>query len=127
LLTGRVPTIGFHALRKIFVAPTSPRTIFAADERKAAASFDGGRTWTLLADGRDFPVTFAVDPMDPDVLYLGSGGGLEQSADRGATWRRFDRGLYGRGLTHVVFDPADPFRLYAATSGAGVFVYEFAH
>jgi photosystem II stability/assembly factor-like uncharacterized protein len=127
LLTGKVPTIQAHVLRRIFVAPTSPRTIFAADEEKVAGSFDGGRNWKLLAAGRDNPNAFAVDPMSSQVLYLGSGQGVEQSADGGATWRRFDRGLYGRGLTQLLFDPTDPFRLYAATSGAGVFVYEFAH
>ena len=127
LLTGGVPTIGAHLLRKVFVAPTSPRTILAADEVKVAGSFDGGRNWKLLTGRRDFPMAFAVDPLDPGVLYLGSGQGVEQSLDRGATWRRFDRGLYGRGLTRLLFDPGDPLRLYAATSGAGVFVYELSH
>jgi photosystem II stability/assembly factor-like uncharacterized protein len=126
LLTGGVPTIHAHLLRRVFVAATTPRTIFAADEEKVAGSFDGGRNWRLLVGDRENPLAFAVDPLDPGVLYLGTELGVEQSTDGGQTWRRFDRGLYGRGLTQLLFDPLDPGRLYAATSGAGVFAYDFA-
>ncbi len=36
-------------------------------------------------------------------------------------------GLYARGFNQLLFDPGDPFRLYAASAAAGVFVYQFPH
>jgi len=85
---------------------------------------DGGKVWSVLATTRPFPAALAVDPRDPRMLYIGSGNGVEQSRDGGATWRLFNRGLYARGLNQLLFDPGDPSRLYAGTAAAGVFVFD---
>jgi photosystem II stability/assembly factor-like uncharacterized protein len=111
----------------IAIGRDTPRTILVSNNRSVFGSTDGGKIWSVLARNRLFPAALAVDPKDPRTLYIGSGGGIEQSLDGGANWRPFNRGLYARGLNQLLFDPGDFSRLYAATSTAGLFVFDFAH
>jgi hypothetical protein len=80
----------------------------------------GGSTFTAIAAGiPDVPVnSFAVDPLNSQVLYAGTDIGVYISSDGGANWNP-----YGTGLPRVaVFDMAiqNPNRLLRiATHGRG--------
>lgn len=107
-------------------------------------SDDGGRTFDVVRAGlpetrpkkntmwgEGYPRALAVDPKDPDSIYLGidgdDGGGLFVSRDRGKTWAR-SVGQPGslriyRGLK---VDPTDPKRIVWGASGknGGVYISE---
>lgn len=86
-------------------------------------SRDGAENWepVSLPNGTNAPNGLAVDPGDPQRLYLaawaratglGDGGGIFLSQDRGKSWRQVlarDRHVYD-----VTIDPGNPNRLYAA-------------
>jgi len=90
---------------------------------------DYGLTWTPLFD--DQPTqsigTVAVAPSDPNIVYAGSGEGLQRpdlsvgnglykSADAGRTWQHL--GLRdARQIAAVIVDPANPNRLFIAALG----------
>jgi photosystem II stability/assembly factor-like uncharacterized protein len=90
---------------------------------------DYGQTWAPLFD--DQPTqsigAVAVAPSDPNVVYVGSGEGLQRpdlsvgdgiykSADAGRTWQHL--GLRdARQIAAVVVDPADPNRVFVAALG----------
>ncbi|HLN57481.1 MAG TPA: glycoside hydrolase [Thermoanaerobaculia bacterium] len=92
-------------------------------------STDYGRVWTPIFD--DQPTgsigALAVAPSDPNVLYVGSGEGLQRpdlsvgdgvykSTDAGKTWRRL--GLAdGRQIAAILVDPKDSKRLFVAVLG----------
>ncbi len=90
---------------------------------------DYGRTWTPLLDGQPTGSigTVAVAPSNPDVLYVGSGEGLQRpdlstgdgvykSSDGGQTWK--NRGLGdGQQIPAILVDPRDPDRVYVAVLG----------
>lgn len=92
-------------------------------------SDDYGRVWTPIFD--DQPTgsigALAVAPSDPNVLYVGSGEGLQRpdlstgngiykSTDAGRTWQHL--GLRdGQQIPAVVVDPRDAQRLYVAVLG----------
>ena len=92
-------------------------------------STDYGRTWVPIFD--DQPTgsigAIAVAPSDPQVIYVGSGEGLQRpdlsvgdgiykSTDGGATWRHL--GLRdGQQIPAVLVDPRDPNRVFAAVLG----------
>jgi len=111
----------------IAIGRSSPRTILVSDSQSVFGSTDGGKIWSVLATQRFFPAALAVDPRNPRILYIGSGGGIERSLDGGRNWRPFNLGLYARGLQQLLFDPGDFQRLYAGTWAAGLFVFDFAH
>src|SRR5207253_2574302 len=86
-------------------------------------SADGAEHWTLMAlpEGVNAPNGLAVDPNDPQRLYLAAwsrvldgkavDGGLFLSTDGGKTWKNVlseDQHIFD-----VTIDPHDPKRLYA--------------
>ena len=90
---------------------------------------DYGRTWTPIFD--DQPTgsigAIAVAPSNPDVIYVGSGEGLQRpdlstgdgiyrSTDGGRTWKHL--GLRdGQQIPQIAVDPKDPRRLFVAVLG----------
>src|SRR4026209_2129304 len=91
---------------------------------------DYGHTWTPIFD--DQPTgsigALAVAPSDPNVVYVGSGEGLQRpdlstgdgiykSTDAGKTWQHL--GLReGRQIPQIVVDPTNPDRLFVAVLGS---------
>ena len=90
---------------------------------------DYGRVWTPIFDSVSTGSVgaIAVAPSDPNILYVGSGEGLQRpdlsvgdgiykSTDAGATWRHL--GLRdGQQIAQVLVDPRDPNRVFAAVLG----------
>ncbi|HLG14809.1 MAG TPA: glycoside hydrolase [Blastocatellia bacterium] len=90
---------------------------------------DYGHTWTPIFD--DQPTgsigALAVAPSDPNIVYVGSGEGLQRpdlstgdgvykSTDAGKTWRHL--GLRdGQQIGAIIVDPRDPNRLFVAVLG----------
>jgi len=90
---------------------------------------DYGRTWTPIFD--DQPTgsigALAVAPSNPEILYVGSGEGLQRpdlstgdgiykSIDGGRTWQHL--GLRdGQQIPQIAVDPKDPNRLFVAVLG----------
>jgi len=90
---------------------------------------DFGRTWNPIFD--DQPTgsigAIAVAPSDPNIIYVGSGEGLQRpdlstgngiykSTDAGRTWTHL--GLRsGQQIPQIIVDPQDPNRLFVAVLG----------
>src|SRR5438309_1751706 len=90
---------------------------------------DYGRIWTPIFD--DQPTgsigAIAVAPSDPNIIYVGSGEGLQRpdlstgdgiykSSDAGKTWTHL--GLRdGQQIPMIAVDPRDPNRLFVAVLG----------
>src|SRR4051812_31225812 len=90
---------------------------------------DAGRVWTPIFD--DQPTgsvgAIAIAPSDPNILYVGSGEGLQRpdlstgdglykSTDAGKTWTHL--GLRdGQQIPMIAVDPHDPNRLFVAVLG----------
>jgi photosystem II stability/assembly factor-like uncharacterized protein len=89
------------------------------------ATDDLGRTWDSLSPGLPTEPVNVIreDPVDPDILYVGTDLGVYVSLDRGASWH----GLMGDLPTSPVYDlqvhPRDP-ELVAGTHGRGAFVLD---
>jgi photosystem II stability/assembly factor-like uncharacterized protein len=111
--------------RQIAVAPSDSSRLAVVDPYSLWVSVDGSRSWGKARQwGPDLSRSVAFDPLDAGTIYAGISYGVLRSRDGGATWRFFSRGLPGVVINDLVFDPADPSKLYAATSSAGVFVMD---
>ena len=90
---------------------------------------DYGRTWNPIFDAMSSGSIGAVEvaPSDPNVVYVGSGEGLQRpdlstgnglyrSRDAGRTWEHL--GLRdGQQIPRIAIDPTDPDRIFVAVLG----------
>lgn len=91
---------GAGRLNKVVLHPDDPNIIFVGAAGGGVwKSPDAGETWIPLTD--DFPVTsiadIAIDPSDPDIIYVATGDGYGYEA----TWQAdndFWGGVYSAGL-----------------------------
>lgn len=92
-------------------------------------SVDAGVTWTDVSRGFfSGPVgAVAVDPVNPEIVYAGTGGnhlaeasldgdGLYRSTDGGATWKRVAFAASKR-VSRIQIDPRDPKVIYVGVLG----------
>lgn len=103
-------------VRYLFAAGPS---LYALTPTELRRSDDGGDTWTpvtLPALAPDAGLgAVAVDPTDPDRLFVAGQAGLYRSLDGGASWLLL---LPTEAVGEVEISPADPNLLYLAYTGS---------
>lgn len=119
------PPNAAHA-KHVDLDPRDPRTFYVSIEQGALLkTADGGRTFRRLAfrDGADIfnddAHRVAVNPLDPDELYLSGGDGIARSADAGETWQRVVGREMRVGYPDATFcSPLENGVVYTAGAGA---------
>jgi photosystem II stability/assembly factor-like uncharacterized protein len=83
-----------------------------------------GGTWTEVNIGlaNTSIQALAVDPLNAQVVYAGTGAGVFRSVDGAATWQPFSEGLNNTAIRALLVDPVASSTVYAATFGGGVFL-----
>ncbi len=126
--TGRVSAVACH--------PTNPNLYYVAGADGGIwRTTDGGTTWTPVTDHMPTLAmgALAIDPVDPNVIYAGTGEanyanhsryglGLYKSTDSGDTWTQLAEADFGgRTFSKIVINPQNTQTLYAAIARAGGF------
>jgi photosystem II stability/assembly factor-like uncharacterized protein len=112
----------------IVITPRSSGGLYALASGKVYTTADGGTAWNYADSYRDDNLArcIAVNPKNPQEVYVGFLGGLYKSTDGRQSWVRSDRGLVredGQPLDPrvLVVDPLDPSSVYAC-AGNQLFV-----
>ena len=120
--------VGYELLGGQTLSQAHVRNLVAAPDGRLYALTNSGlyaaaeETWQKLASLPGFPVSLAVAPANPDVLYAGdASSGLYRSNDGGQTWQQITGGLGlvpGASLrvTALAVDEQDPDHLIVATA-----------
>jgi len=108
-------------ISQIAIHSARPETVFALTTYAVGLlkSTDGGRHWAFANRGiRSYSLyQLAIDPRNPDVVYVGAGGGgLYKSVDGGATFVEKNDGLGNTNIGSIVLHPRNPDRLHVVTS-----------
>jgi photosystem II stability/assembly factor-like uncharacterized protein len=113
-------------VEKLAFDPRDPLTFYTATYYALERTTDGGRSWEQRfvwpPEMRPYPSDWsssgilALDPTDPDVLYLVAGGALYRSPDGGSAWSRLAEGY----AEFVAVDGSEPQRLYTGGDGLSV-------
>jgi photosystem II stability/assembly factor-like uncharacterized protein len=122
-------TLDAEIISAVEICESNPDIAYAANEFSCYRSEDGGRTWEKLDPETDqdnpygpkgyiagFPMDFAVDPDDPDRVFVNNyGGGNFFSDDGGKTWSIASKGYTG-AICNGGIDVCeqDPNTIYAA-------------
>ncbi len=120
----RVPTVeaSHHRAGRAYAAVDRH---FVGDRRPYVyATDDYGRSWRAIAAGLPPAEVHVVreDPVDPELLYAGTGKGVWWSRDRGASWSPFPAPLPPVEVRDLAVHPAGD--LIAATHGRGMYVFD---
>jgi hypothetical protein len=87
-------------------------------------SDDYGKTWTAIAEGLPMePVNvLREDPIDPDILYVGTDGGLYVSFDRGKNYMAWKSGLPNSVPIHDIAIQARENEIVLGTHGRSLYI-----
>src|SRR5215471_4393559 len=106
------------------IAPSNPQTIYVLSADPAVLkSADGGLNWSAPLYNQDFcgdqcgyDQVIAIDPVDPNIVFIGGELYVHRSLDGGVTWQKVD----GRKLHvdhHALAFSADGSVLYDGNDG----------
>jgi hypothetical protein len=98
-----------------------PYVFVTTDYGKTFRSIAGG----LPSDGPDWVRVIREDPVNRDLLFVGTDIGAYVSMDRGTTWQRFMAGLPTVPVYDLKIHPRDH-ELIAATHGRSVWIVDIA-
>ncbi|MHB8798170.1 MAG: hypothetical protein ACYDBY_06865 [Thermoanaerobaculia bacterium] len=116
-VTGGVPI----SVSAIAVHPESSNTVLLLGMDGVYRTTDGGTSWNRVTNLWGSDGELVADRAAPGTFYASGSDGVAFSADGGATWNHLDSGLSNTDVQALALDPADHTRLYAGTSGDGVF------
>jgi photosystem II stability/assembly factor-like uncharacterized protein/HPt (histidine-containing phosphotransfer) domain-containing protein len=86
---------------------------------------DFGKTWTSLAtkDLRGYALSVVQDPVDSDLLFLGTEFGLWVSLDGGKDWMKWTHGVPTVSVMDLAIHPREH-DLIIATHGRGLYIVD---
>lgn len=111
-------------LRAVVVDPQTPTTVYAAGSKGVWKSYDGGASWSDSNTGRSLLSvrTFAIDPVNPQVLYAGGWySGVTKSVDGGATWAPANTGLPTDRVISLAVDPGNSSTVFVGVATSSLF------
>lgn len=118
----------FSNVNALAIDPGATSTLYAGTGAGAFKSIDGGATWQPLGQAPGPMGILTISPSAPHILFGGSGmnffnnavPGVFKSADAGAHWATYRRGMTASLVLELATSPAAPAVLYAGTAGQGV-------
>ncbi|MCA1733775.1 MAG: hypothetical protein LC732_09250, partial [Acidobacteria bacterium] len=105
------------------VGASSDGTLWAATYGAGALrSRDGGQSWTTTTSPTEAYGSIAIDPSDPQTVYLGrwGGGTIHKTTDGGTTWSTLQTPS-SAAIEAVAVHPLNRATIYAAMQNGGVF------
>jgi long-subunit fatty acid transport protein/photosystem II stability/assembly factor-like uncharacterized protein len=124
-------------------SPPNANIVWAVHNEWAEKSMDGGQTWGHFSndimqrdcagcggEGDDwrFCQAVAIDPNDPQIVYIGAGGpdnsytsgAIYKTADGGVTWTKLNQGNdFDYPVQDLAIDPQNSNNIWAVTSSEG--------
>jgi len=81
----------------------------------------GINSWSPRGPFGGIVTDLVIDPVNPTIAYASARYALYKSTDGGTTWSELTQDFGRTAISNVALDPANPAKLYVASSGGGVF------
>lgn len=107
--------------RAAAIAPSNGNVIYAGCNSSSWTaliykSVNGGASWTEVTNGiQEVPQAVAVDPQNPDIVYIGTYRDLWRSANGGASWTKCSIPGYSYQFVSVAFNKNNPKEVFAGS------------
>ena len=105
-------------VRELVVDPGDANVLYVSVNLDVVKSVDGGLSFTPTGLNRDTR-RLAADARSPMALYAGTDSGVFKSVDSGTSWVPANVGIADHLIWDLAFDPIDPQRVFAASTGSG--------
>ncbi len=114
--TTEIQTLGERRINSVAVDPTNSNVLYVAVQDEGVyKSVDGGASWGLVLDNPS-SAHIAMDPMNPQVLYVGVWKGVCKTNNGGASWQISQEGLTAEAtMKKVVVASSNPQRVFAVS------------
>lgn len=103
---------------RIEIDQTNGNNVFVLlPSRKVYRTRDGGQSWQVASGGLNLPhmvAALAIDPSNPQVLYVGGDDGVFKTTDAGGSWKSTNCNCQA---TDLAVDSALPQNVYVAYLG----------
>ncbi len=113
-----------QSVSAIAIDPTNALVAYAG-ARGLFKTTDGGIHWNALNSplNNEFVPVIVIDPLMPNLIYVGSSFGLFKSTDSGSTWSGTNTlGMpQERDILSIAIDPTTSFVIYVGTRRHGLF------
>ncbi len=110
----------YKTVESLAIDPTNNQYIYAGSATGGfASSFDDGYAWNICTDPTitgAVPKAVLVNPLNPNIIYIGIPGGVFKSKDRGNTWASMTTGFPFRQVWSLAYDTITR-TLFAGTEG----------
>ncbi len=91
----------------------------------ALKTTDGGESWTSVINGdiHGFTRSLVEDPVNPNLLFLGTEFGLYITVDGGMNWIKFENNMPAAAVFYLTLNPEED-ALIMATHGRGIIIID---
>lgn len=103
----------------------TPYVVVTDDDGATFRSIAGGIPQEWPADGPNFAHVVREDPVNPNLLFVGTDLGVWMSTDRGDNWQRFHEGFPTVPVHDLRIHPRDR-ELIAGTHGRSIWIVDIA-
>ncbi|MEK9501939.1 VPS10 domain-containing protein [Gaopeijia maritima] len=103
----------------------TPYVLVTDDDGASFRSIAAGIPQEWPADGPNFAHVIREDPVNPNLLFVGTDLGVWVSTDRGGAWQRFHEGLPTVPVHDLRIHPRDR-ELIAGTHGRSIWIVDIA-
>jgi hypothetical protein len=103
----------------------TPYVLVTEDDGASFRSIASGIPQDWPADGPNFAHVVREDPVNPNLLFVGTDLGVWMTTDRGENWQRFQNGLPTVPVHDLRIHPRDR-ELIAGTHGASIWIVDIA-
>ncbi|HEV2114247.1 MAG TPA: hypothetical protein VGR50_08855, partial [Terriglobales bacterium] len=118
------------SVRAMALAPSNSKIVAAVALDGVYRSLDGGDSWQLISPPRHAEIrnlqSVAIDPQNPDVIYVGTWHLPWKTGDGGKSWESIKKGIIDDSdVFSIIIDPRNPAVVYASAC-SGIYKSENA-
>ena len=105
------------AINHVTVAATTPRRMWLGAAGTVWYKDEGATDWTRIDWTKGTPFRIQIDPVKPNVVYVGTDKGLFRSSDNGTSWEELTTSRQTGLVRTIAISPADSSVMLVAGSG----------
>jgi photosystem II stability/assembly factor-like uncharacterized protein len=120
-----LPAMHGRPVRSLAMSEANPHILVEGGLDGVYLTTDSGNQWERISPENDQTIrnveSVAIDPRDPDVIYVGTSHLAWKTSNRGATWHEISRGMVDDSDVFSIVVDADNPQIIFASACSGIY------